>query len=294
MTRTVAHPAASIIVFLLLAAIPSCDIDRGLKSGLPAEDAGAGSGDLVATFIDVWQGDAALFELPDGSTLLIDGGDQGYGASTVAPLLEAKGIDVIDLMVLTHPHSDHCGGLDEVMERVDVLEIWDNGEDGDSYSWDEYEEARDNEGATVLVPPVGLVRQFGQVSLEVLHADSGHEGENNDSLVLMMTHGQVSFLLTGDVESEGQEEMVTLHGSSLRCDVLKVPHHGSWNQYEQFAFHAHPAFAVISSGEGNEYGHPHQETLDLYEGLGSSLCRTDTLGDVEITTDGIDVFSTCN
>jgi len=286
--------AGRIAAIALMAAIASCGFDDGLISSDPVPDASTPESILTATFIDVWQGDAALFELPGGETVLIDGGDDGYGQGAVVPLLEQRGVDVIDLMILTHPHADHCGGLDEVMAEVEVLEIWENGEGGDSLDWDAYVAARDAEGASVLFPAVGHSETFGDVTLDVLHTDSGYEGENNDSLVVRISHRGVVFLTTGDVEAEAQEEIHLERGDLLGCEVIKVPHHGSWNQHEPFAVASDPEVAVISSGLGNQYGHPAEETLALYGGIGAAICRTDLAGDVEVISNGEDVSFNCN
>ena len=273
----------------------ACNWDEGLDVD---SDAGSDAADeelpLTVTFIDVWQGDSALFELPDGRVILIDGGDESYGVSSVIPVLDAKQIDTIDLMVMTHPHSDHCGGLDEIMNHVTVLEIWDNGETNDTNSYDGYVLARDGEGATLLVPARDYSVSFGEVSLTVMHVDEGYEDFNNDSIAIMFAYRNIKILTTGDVEREAQEDMLFLYGSSLACDVLKVPHHGSSDFHESFVLYASPQHAVISSGTGNQYGHPHQEALDAYNGIGAVICRTDQLGTVEFTTDGTSLETNCN
>jgi len=280
-----------IAVALAAAWAASCDWDEGLKSGGPAPD--AGDDVLTATFIDVGQGDAALLELPGGEAVLIDGGDDGYGESAILPLLEEKGVAHLDLVVLTHPHADHCGGLDEVIARVTVGEIWENGETADTLAWQRYEEARDASGAQVLVPAQGHAVRYGDASLEVLSRPAGHEGENDDSIVVMVRHGGIAILMAGDAEQLEQQDLISDHGAALDCDVLKVPHHGSRYFAPAFPEHTSPDLAVISCGEGNDYGHPHQEALAAYEEAGAAICRTDLLGDVVVTTDGEGLSSSC-
>ncbi|HUU22645.1 MAG TPA: MBL fold metallo-hydrolase, partial [Phycisphaerae bacterium] len=140
-------------------------------------------GPFVVTFIDVGQGDAALYQMPDGSAILVDGGPTGAGNSAIVPLLWDKGITNLDLVVLTHPHADHCGGLDEVLALVEVAEIWENGETLDTSSYQGFAAARDAEGVEVLVAGAGDQRAFGDVLLTVLWGDHGMEDENNDSIV---------------------------------------------------------------------------------------------------------------
>lgn len=265
----------------------------------PGEGGGGGAyeGDgvtLRAVFIDVWQGDSALFLLPGGEVVLVDGGDNGYGNSRVVPVLEEWGVESVDLLVLTHPHADHCGGLDEVMAAVAVDEIWENGEELGTTAYGRFAQARDASGAAVRTPPAGETRSFGGVTLEVLATDGGYPEENNDSLVMRLSYGGVRFLLAGDAEEEEQGDLLATAGpAGLAADVLKVPHHGSYKFDEGFPPAVAPAYAVISSGEGNDYGHPHAEALAAYGEIGAAICRTDQLGDVAFATDGAAIESGC-
>jgi competence protein ComEC len=294
---------------LLVAALPlaGCVINGGDADGASdgGNDGGGYTGDgvtLRGIFIDVWQGDSALFLLPDGEVVLVDGGDNTYGNSRVLPVLEEHGVDAIDLVVLTHPHADHCGGLDEVIKAVEVKEIWENGDTADSTAYERFVEARDDSGADVLIPEAGYARSFGEVSLEVLATASGYaaagddesDGLNNDSIVMMLEYRDMRFLLAADAEREEQEDILgALESADLVADVLKVPHHGSYNFANDFPPTVSPEYAVISCGAGNDYGHPHQEALAAYNAIGAAICRTDLLGDVDIATDGTAIETDC-
>lgn len=271
----------------------SGDPDGGDPDGGDTDTGSAGSGDLTVTFIDVGQGDATLLEMPDGRTVLVDGGDNGEGFAAILPLLDDKGIEVVDLMVLTHPHSDHCGGLDEVLLAKDVLEVWENGETLDTATYDDFADARNGEGAQLGVPDQGDHRAFGEATITILNTGEGYEGENNDSIVLSVEFGQRKILLTGDVEALEQEDLVDDYGDALACDALKVPHHGSWNQDSEFISFASPTFAVISCGEVNDYGHPHQVTIDAYLEVVDELCITFEAGDSVLWTDGSEMTFEC-
>lgn len=300
-------PRSARLVPCLLALLAGCvgdpRVDKVPDSG--GDDAGdpdagdtdtgtGGPGDLTVTFIDVGQGDSALLELPDGEIVLVDGGDNGEGFAAILPLLDDKGIEVVDLMVLTHPHSDHCGGLDEVLMAKEVLEIWENGETLATATYLDFADARDAEGAQVLLPEQGFERVYGDASLTVLNAEEGYEGENSDSIVLMVDFGETAVLLTGDIEADEQGDLVDDYGAALGCDVIKVPHHGSWNLDPEFVELASPDLAVISCGEVNDYGHPHQEAIDAYLDAGAVVCITFEAGDVTALSDGIAVEFQCS
>jgi competence protein ComEC len=273
-----------------VALVAGCAID-----GSPDDlgDGGAGDGLLHATFIDVGQGDSALIELPDGSIILVDGGEEGQGTARVLPLLDEKEIDEIDLMILTHPHSDHCGGLDEVMAHVAVAAIWENGEPLGTPAYAGYGSARNASGAEVSQPGPGAAREFGEAVIEVLATNTGYPDENNDSLVTLLTYRDVRILLPGDAEAEEQSDLLAAYPGELGADILKVPHHGSSDFASGFPAAVSPAYAVISCGAGNDYGHPHQEALDAYAGIDAAICRTDIVGDVVFSSDGAEIETNC-
>ena len=248
---------------------------------------------LTATFIDVGQGDSTLFELPGGTVILIDGGDGEHGSAAVLDLLRAKSIGTIDLLVLTHPHADHVGGLVAVLEALDVLEIWEGGAEADTEAYRNFVQARDSEGALVRVPDQSMIRNYGRVAIEVLNREEGYAGENNDSLVLKISYGDTAFLMTGDVEKEETIDLLKDWGEDLDCDVLKVPHHGSASFDPAFVKATSPELAVISVGTGNPYGQPAEETVDAYLDTGTALCRTDLSGSITVTTDGASLAFDC-
>jgi len=273
--------------------VPDSGQDDGGPDGGDTDSDSAGPGDLTVTFIDVGQGDSTLLQLPGGEVVLVDGGDNGEGFASILPLLDEQGIEVLDLVVLTHPHSDHCGGLDEVILAKDVLEIWENGETLETVTYEEYADARDAEGALLDLPEQGDQRVYGEVGITVLNSDEGYEGENNDSIVLAVEYGQIELLLTGDVEALEQADLVDDYGDALACDAIKVPHHGSWNQDPEFITLVAPTYAVISCGEVNDYGHPHQVTIDAYLDVADELCITFEAGDVTLWSDGADLDFNC-
>ncbi len=288
---------AAALLVCLAGCIDDADVDpagdAGDDGGVDTETGTGQQRPLLVTFIDVGQGDAALFELPDGTAILIDGGPNEAGRDLVAPILEEKGIEVLDLMVLTHPHADHCGGLDEILEDFDVVEIWENGETLDTMTYQEYAEARDAEGALIELVEQGETREYGDVSLRVLHSDCGYEGANNDSIVILFSFGTFDVLTTGDVEAEAQLDLVADHGDQIASEVVKVPHHGSHDFDHSFVEAVAADFGVISCGVDNDFGHPHQEAIDAWRQAGTALCCTADSGDVELRSHGVSFEYDC-
>ncbi len=242
----------------------------------------AGRDGMKVTFLDVGQGDSAVLELPDGKTIVIDTGKSGREA---ASYLRYRGKRTVDALVLTHIHPDHTGGLGYMEERIDIREIWHNGR------------MKLPENLVHIRQRVlkrGDVLEGDGYTIQTLHPyaefyssqRSGYVEANNDSLVLKIS-GDHTFLFSGDIEQEAEENILQL-GGWLRSDVLKVPHHGSRNSAHNSLFRIiSPAAAVISAGRGNSFGHPHKEMLAALEGI--SVYRTDTDGAVkgEDSPDGL-------
>ena len=221
--------------------------------------------DFTATFLDVGQGDAILLELPNGKVILVDGGNNGDGDKIIVPFLKKKGIDTIDLVVLTHPHADHCGGLDEVLEQLKVKEIWENGERAKSKAYKDFAKARKKEKATLKNPKQNDTVTWGDVKIKVLNTNENYEKKNNDSIVLMVSYGDIDVLLGGDIEGEEQQDLVDDYGSKLESEIVKVPHHGSKYYDKDFVKTAKAKHAVFSTGKDNRYGHPVPKVIKDYK-----------------------------
>ncbi len=235
-------------------------------------------GEMGITYLDVGQGDGAVVELPDKKVVVMDTGKSGREA---AAFLKYLGMKSIDALVLSHADSDHAGGIDYLKARFKVKEMWDSGRII-------YPEGSSAEIVHRILERGDVVEGKGY-KIYVLHPyrefytmEGGSDNEgNNSSLVLKIEGSKKSFLFTGDIEEEAEEDIIHL-GKWLKSDVIKVPHHGGRaSAYKPFYDVASPEIAVISAGRDNSFGHPHQETLDM---LGAAkIYRTDMNGAVKIT-----------
>jgi competence protein ComEC len=240
---------------------------------------------LTVHFIDVGQGDAILIEADD-AVILVDGGE---ASANVEDYLQAQGVQDIDLMVATHPHADHIGGLIDVLRLYDVHEIWTNGDTSGSQTYGDFALALAQEqaaGATLREVTRGHLTELDGLDIAVLHPGSLTGDTNEDSLVLRVTCGIVDILLTGDATVDSEAAMLAEAGLLTDVEVLKVAHHGSHTSTsDEFLDKVTPEDAVISVGAGNTYGHPHQETLDRLATHGLTTYRTDQHGTVILTSD---------
>jgi len=234
-------------------------------------------------FIDVGQGDATLIEVGE-IDIVVDGGRSG---SRVLPYLAGQEVPDIDLLVATHPDADHIGGLDEVLEQYDVLEVWTNGATSGTQAYQDFAGAVGMEGAVERQIRRGYSTQYGGVTLTVLHPAEPLTGDTNgDSVVLRLSCGSVDVLLTGDATEDSEASMLADPSVDLDADVLKVGHHGSrTSTTDAFLDAVTPTDAVISVGAGNTYGHPAQETLGRLAAHGATVYRTDLNGTVVLTSD---------
>jgi competence protein ComEC len=250
-------------------------------------------GKLHVAFLDVGQGDAALITTPHGQQILIDGGPSPSALTSALGRQMPFWDRSLDLVVMTHPDADHVTGLAEVLERYRVDGWLDNGRPDEDALYAQCM-ARLLEGAvTRYVVRAGDRLELGSgIVLEVLHPGSElmaatEADANNNSLVLRLVWGQASFLFTADIETEA-EHLLLGAGQPLPAGVLKVAHHGSGgSSTAEFLDAVDPAYAVISVGAENRFGHPQEAVLDRLTRTGEvEILRTDEQGTVEFVTDG--------
>ncbi|QQK75854.1 MBL fold metallo-hydrolase [Salicibibacter cibarius] len=253
------------------------------ESNEEEESAEEAEGDLTAHFIDVGQGDSILLEGPDFN-ILVDTGR--HDRDEVVPYIEDQDIEQLDLVVGTHSHADHIGQLDRVMHNLDIDEVWMNGEEGTSDTFERALDAVLESDADYEEPDAGDTDEIGSAEIEVVHPQSLSGDPNDDSIVMSVSYGDTSFMLTGDAEEAAESEMVN-SDHELDADILKVGHHGSdTSSTSSFLEEVSPETAVYQAGEGNSYGHPHDEAVDRITSMDIELYGTAEHGHVLITTDG--------
>ena len=243
-------------------------------SALPAAD-----GAMTVHFIDVGQGDSLLAE-SDGHFLLVDAGENDQGDTVIAYLREA-GVTSLDYVIGTHPHSDHIGGLDDVIRAFDVKAVILPPVAHTTKTFEDVLDAVQEKNLTLTQPKPGDSYALGDAAFTILapQADYGDD-LNNWSVGIRLACAEGALVACGDAEAQAEED-IAASGLTLSADVLKVGHHGSSTSTSNAFLQAvSPAWAVISCGEGNSYGHPHEETLKKLEDAGVSVLRTDLLGDI--------------
>lgn len=235
-------------------------------------------------FIDVGQGDAILFISPD-VTMLVDGGTRWGG---VTGYLDQQGIEEIDIVIGTHPHADHIGGLIAVFENYTVGEVYDPGVIHTTLTFEDYLRAIDEYEIPFTVARRGMERTLGDdVRMTILHPPDNPEGSlNNSSVVTRITFGELSLLLTGDLEMEGELELISTF-DNLQSTILKAGHHGSYtSSTTRFLNEVKPEVSVIMCGRDNQYGHPHGAALARLESASNEVYRTDLHGHILIESNG--------
>ncbi len=275
-------PATVLVVLLCTVAAAGCIDNFGHSSRLAENE-----GKLSAYFLDVGQGDSTLFVFGN-KTILIDAGEIDMGDRVTADL-SRLGIDHIDLLVATHPHSDHIGGMQRVLAAFPVGRVLDSGIPHPSPLYEHFLDSVERLGIPYTKAEQGMTIDIDpRLRVLVLSppARQSDDDPNANSIVLRISYGTVDFLMTGDIGGEAESALVR-SGYPLDAEILKVGHHGSeYSGSPAFLVRVHPETAVISDGKDNPYGHPHKKTLDLLAATGARVYRTDLDGTVRVRTDG--------
>lgn len=259
---------------------------------------------LAVYFLDVGQGDSTLICSPGGKTMLIDGGLGGEGykkkdkaKTVIIPLLKAKGIKKLDEVVMTHADFDHIGGLVYLLNNtkpgseypLEIKEFLDPGQPHTTYLYqDLLNSVKKRSEMKYRIAKRGDLIDLGEgVRAEVVSPDQIYKDPNNSSIAIKLTYGNVSFLFTGDAETEAEEAMVRKYGAGLKSTVLKAGHHGSANSSSSgFLKEVKPAVVVVSVGEKNKFKLPFKEAMQRLEATGAKIYRTDYQGSITVSSNG--------
>ena len=240
---------------------------------------------LTVHFLDVQHADC-IFLSCDGQYALVDGAYPESGDKIVTYLQE-QGVDELDLVVGTHPHGDHIGGLPQVLDTFPTETVWTSQLPYTNDYVSDFTGAVARNGADFVQPRPGDSFQLGDATIDVIGPlNLKYEDANDLSLVLMVTYGNTRFLLTGDMEELAEKELVEA-GVDLKADVLKVGHHGSSSSTSyRFLREVAPTYGVISLAAFNEYGHPHRDPLSRLMDADVTIYRTDKMYDIVAFSDG--------
>ena len=252
-----------------------------------AADAVKGSTDFEVHYLDVGQGLSVLVRSGDHA-LLYDGGDRNHSSFVVA-YLKRQGITKLDYLIASHYDADHLSGLIGVLHTTEVDTVLGPDYEHTSKTYTSFQSAVTDAGKTVYHPTAGSDYQLRDAYFTVVGPIKSYTDSNNNSIAIRIVNGDNSFLLTGDAETQSEEDMCR-SGLNLYSDVICPGHHGSSNATTSLLLaYTQPTWAVISVGAGNDYGHPHQATLQRLADAGVTVLRTDEHGTIVARSDGKDI-----
>jgi len=254
--------------------------------------AASADGNLRVDFLDVGQGDSALITMPDGITLLVDGGGnttdaaRRIGETVVSEYLWWRGLSQIDYVLATHADADHIDGLNDVLKNFSVRTALIARRPADDLEFQKFSQTLRETNTYSETIEAGDVIRFGDVEINVLWPPAGGEkSTNNDSIVLRIQFRDRSLLFTGDIEQAAERALKLRH-----ADIVKVPHHGSkTSSTEGFVLATKPTYAIISVGRHSRFGHPHKDVVERWQSNGATVLTTGNYGTITITMDGHDL-----
>lgn len=240
-------------------------------------------GELTVHYMDVGQADSTLLEFDDYA-ILIDAGD--WNSTAVLDYLKERQLEKLDIVIGTHPDSDHIGQLAPIIEQFEVGEVWMSGNESTSNTFINTLEAIDGTGTDYYEPRSGEVFDVGPVQLEVLYPEEITGKANEESISLKVAYGNVHFVFTGDASVKEEQNMIG-SGADLEAEILHLGHHGSnTSTSREFLKAVSPEIAIYSAGIDNSYGHPHAEVIASAENSGAEVYGTDVNGTIVVRTDG--------
>ena len=254
-----------LLLFSMLFALTGCSVSEATQHGMAVDAIQAEDVLLRVDFLNVGQADCALLST-NGHYMVIDGGNNG-DADRILSYLEEQGVEKLDAVVGTHPHEDHIGSLDAIINHFDVDAVYMPKIMHTSKTFEDVLDAVANKGLKIKSPSPGDTIDFNGLEIEVLGPQREYKDFNNNSIVLKVNAGETAFLFTGDAEETAEK------------DILQA---------------VKPKYAVISVGVGNSYHHPEEEALQRLQSIGAEIYRTDLQGNIVCTTDGKNIAFNCN
>lgn len=251
----------------------------------PADSSQNTVGKLKIHFIDVGQADSILIQC-GSENILIDAGNND-DRDMVADYIKSQGVNRLDYVVGTHPHEDHIGGLDRVIESFDIGKVYMPKASSNTKTYKDVLEAIKAKGLKITNPVPGSNLKLGDASVDIFAPNSTkYEDVNNYSIVMKLKYGNTSYLFMGDAEVVSEDEIIN-KGFDVTADLIKIGHHGSNSSTsELFLDRVEPDYAVIFVGIGNDYGHPTKTTMDKLKKRNIPVYRTDENGTIVVTSDG--------
>ena len=256
----------------------------------PSSDLGEVNGNLEVSYLDVGQGDAAYIRVNDFD-ILIDAGPRS-DADRLMEQLEKKNIDDFEMVIATHPHEDHIGGMVKVFERYDVKEFYMPKVTHTTQTFKNMVNAVNKEGIKIQTIKEGMSFELGSGAKIDVYSPiyESYEEFNDYSPIMKLTFGETELIFTGDAEAHAEQDVVAKYPNDLDADVLKFGHHGSsTSSTDEFLKSVSPEYGIISCGVDNKYGHPHRETLDKISKYNIKAYRTDKQGQITLTSNGKDI-----
>ena len=276
-----------LIIIAIILGLFLCHIDSTYSMDNAYDVFSQVNSNLVISYLDVGQADSILIE-NNNEVMLIDAGNNSDGKKLVKYFKE-NGITEFKYLVGTHPHEDHIGGLDDVINNFNVGNIYMPDVITTTKTFMDVLDAIDSKSMTYKVPKIQERFTLGEAIVEILYTGNDEDDLNNSSIVLRIDFGETSFLFTGDATEKVEKELLK-SGVKIEADVLKVGHHGSrYSTSDSFLNKVNPKYAVISVGEGNSYKHPESVVLNKLNNKGIEIYRTDLEGTIKVYSDGVNI-----
>ena len=277
----------TIIIFAIIGLVTLYFGEEFVSNSNMTGSIGQVNGRLEVSYLDVGQGDSAYIRVNDFD-ILIDAGPRS-DADELIKQLEAKNIDDFEIVIATHPHEDHIGGMVKVFEKYDVKEFYMPKVTHTTKTFENMVNAVAKEGIKIKTIKEGMSFDLGPgAGIEVYSPIyESYEEFNDYSPIMKLTFGETDLIFTGDAEYHAEEDVVAKYPNDLKAEVLKFGHHGSSTSSSiSFLESVDPDYGIISCGVDNKYGHPHRETLDKIKKYEIESYRTDIHGQINLTSDG--------